>query len=131
LLDVQTRIRLALPPWAAGAEISVTEDAAHERVVEVSLPLPISSLLALDVRQIAHVLRLKQIEFSYRGALIGRTIVTVRDAASGDPLYVAGDDVLYGRLSQWFSPLAAAYAGGLRDDTSPADTSRDVPVGGL
>lgn len=44
------------------------------------------------------------------GGRIGRIMVRVTDPVTQDPLYVAAHDLLYGYLSQWYSPLVRAWA---------------------
>ena len=109
--SVRSQVQSALPAWAATATVQVTNDAASQRVVTLSLAVLPAFIAINDVRSLSNVLAKQQARLTARGADIGRCIVRVTDARTGDPLYVSADDVLLGTRSYWDSPLIAGFIG--------------------
>lgn len=109
--SIRSQVQASLPPWAATSTIQVSEDAASQRVVSLSLAVPPLFAAANDVRALSNVLAKQQAVLTAHGANIGRCIVRVTDARTSDPLYVSGDDVLLGTRSYWDSPLVAGFLG--------------------
>jgi hypothetical protein len=127
--QVRTQVQAALPQWAASATVNVTDDDAGERIVSVDLARPAEAFKALNVPEAAQKLTDQQIELAPIGGNIGRVILRVKDPVAGDPLYVAAGDVLFGYLSQWYSPLVRAWARpvvAVGEDT-PGDVTESVP----
>lgn len=122
--QVQGEVQGALPTWAAAARVTVSNDAGGERVVELALDLPPSAFAALDVAALGHILGQKQIALAPLGGRIGRVIVRISDPVSRDPLYVAGHDLLYGHLGDWYAPIVRAYARPLLG--APADAVHEA-----
>jgi hypothetical protein len=109
--DVQKNVQSALPSWAAGTSISVVEDAARERVVSAQLALPRDALRVLPVPSLLGTLLNQQDALGASGADIGRVVVSVADATTHEPLYVAGADGLIGFGTSWVSPSVQGLLG--------------------
>jgi hypothetical protein len=110
--QVAAAVGSALPVWAqALTTITVTDDAVGERIVGASLSVPMSAFVAHNVRDVPDTLAAEQGSLAPNGANIGRTMTTITDSGNGDPLYVAGDDRLWGYSSEWISPLVAGLPG--------------------
>jgi hypothetical protein len=108
--EVEEAVRAGLPAWAAAGELSVRDDYAGERIVTLTLARPAEAFRVLDVEQLGLALGSAQVALRADGAKIGRVIVHIEDPASGDPLYSAGHDLLYGsRRTSWRSPLIAGF----------------------
>jgi hypothetical protein len=82
-----------------------------ERIVAATMARPVSSSAAQNIRGVADSPALAQRSLVDRGANIGRTILTVADSNTGDPLYVSADDRLWGYSSEWISPLVQGLPG--------------------
>lgn len=106
---VKSNVQAALPQWAALSDVTVTDDAVGERIVQVALARPVVSFAVLDVPEVLQKLIDQQIALAPTGGNIGRVIVRVTDPATGDPLYVAAADALFGYISDWYSPLVRAW----------------------
>jgi hypothetical protein len=121
--DVKTRLKSALPAWAANAALSVVPDAAGERVVTATLALPRDAFRTIDVPALAGALDQQQDILASAGADIGRIVVQINDAISGDPLYVQGVDGYMGVGTSWISPLVAGYLGQVPDASDAAQAA--------
>jgi hypothetical protein len=119
--DVRNSVEDALPGWVQPANLNVHEDVGGERVVKIAVDLPINAFSVLHVPSLRASLTAVQAELAPRGGRIGRTIVTITDSSTGDPLYVAADERNWGIQSLWMSPLVA----GLEDVTQRV--RREVP----
>jgi hypothetical protein len=110
--QVKTAVSDALPAWAKPmTSVSVSDDYVGERVVTATLALPLSAFAAENVRALPDSLAAAQGSLSSNGGDVGRTLVTITDPTSGDPLYTAGDDRLWGYSSEWISPLVSGLPG--------------------
>jgi hypothetical protein len=99
-----------MPAWANQAHITVTDDAAGERVVTASMQLAPAAFSVQDVRQLPQALANQQGSLISSGANIGRTIVRINDINTGDPLYLTAEDRLWSFRLNWKSPLVMGLA---------------------
>jgi hypothetical protein len=110
LATLRSKVQASLPVWAKAAQVEVSEDAAAERVVNATLSLPPAIFAGTDVEQLTVALDDLQMRLASRGADIGRTLVTISDSQTGDPLYASADDAWWAYRSTWYSPLVLAHA---------------------
>lgn len=115
--EVQTSIKESLPAWAAHATVTTVEDAASERVVTARVQVPREVLRFQSPDTILQALIVQQQRLASEGGRIGRVIVEVSDAVSGEPVYQAGGDSFLGFVGEWYSPLIAGWVGSASPDT--------------
>jgi hypothetical protein len=110
--ELEGTIASDLPEWARTmGELTVIEDYAGERVVSLTLRLPIGMLRVVDVSSFLILLQDHQDELASEGARIGRVTVEVTDQNSGEPLYAGAADSPLGLSVQWESPLLLPFSG--------------------
>lgn len=119
LSQVRDEARAALPAGLQ-PDIAVTEDAVGERIVKATMAVAPGLFFQANVHLLAQALGREQWRLASLGGNIGRVIVQVHDPLSGQPLYVAAHDMIYGHLSQWYAPRVAAWAQPLRTIDPPA-----------
>jgi hypothetical protein len=127
--EVKAAVLAVLPSWVQPiANVSVSDDAAGERVVTTTLALPVAAFESRNVRDIADSLAAAQQNLVAQGAKIGRTVTSITDSSTGDPLYTAADDRLWAYSSEWISPLVVGLPGFLI--TGAAGSSTETPQAG-
>jgi hypothetical protein len=110
--DVKSAVARALPAWAQGiTSVAVRDDAAGERIVSADLPASPAEFAAHNVRGVTDSLADVQASLAAKGGNVGRTLVTITDIVTHDPLYAAGDDRLWGYSGEWISPLVVGLPG--------------------
>jgi hypothetical protein len=94
--------------------------------VTITLSLAAPALAGSDVQQLMRTLNAIQVELARQGADIGRTLVTISDPASGEPLHASADDAWWSYRSLWYWPLVSAHA---RDPLSTLAGPLTGPLG--
>jgi hypothetical protein len=103
-----------LPVWAKAAQVTVVEDYVGERILQMEASLPITAFATVDVSELLTEAAGMQRRLEGQGAKIGRVLVRVTDSATGDPLYTAAADPLFGAMYvSWYSPRVRGIARGL------------------
>jgi hypothetical protein len=126
--QVQAAVAGGLSTWAEPlTTVTVTDDAVGERIVNAALSLPVSTFGVQDVRGLPDTLAALQGSLASNGANIGRTVTTITDSTTGDPLYVEADDRLWGYSSEWVSPLVAGLPGWQKPAPTPPVQTPSVP----
>lgn len=110
--EVRSAASRALPAWAQpNATVEVRPDSAGERIVSVELSATPTVFALHNVRGVTDSLASVQTSMAVHGANIGRTMVWIKDTVTGDPLYTAGDDRLWGYAGEWISPRVEGLPG--------------------
>jgi hypothetical protein len=123
---VQQAVSDGLPVWAKAADVTVEDDRVGERIVQARLNLPPLAFAAIDVSDLLRALTSMQLRLKDQGGRIGRVLARVTDPTSGDALYTAAADALFGATSMsWYSPHVRGTARGL---VGPEPRSVGPPV---
>jgi hypothetical protein len=107
LETVRAKVQEALPAWAQHGTITVSEDAASERVVTVKTTLPVDAFRTIAAGALVSTLLGRQVSLAPDGAKIGRVLAEIKDPVNGDPLYAGGADASVSYWSDWYSPLVS------------------------
>ncbi len=111
---VRQQVEGDFPAWAKAAQVTVSDDYVGERIVMAQLDLPHASFASIDVGELLRTLISMQIRLQDQGARIGRVLARVDDPITGDPLYTAAADALFGSMElTWYSPHVRGIARGL------------------
>jgi hypothetical protein len=123
---VEQEVKIALPPWASGASVTVAGWTGGERRVTVGLSMPTAEFAIHDMQALIASLMTSQAKLNPSGAGIGSVVLRVDDPLDRVPLVTfAGDADWYlgllwahPRVIPWVSGAGTGAAGSPVDEAN-------------